>query len=144
MKPKRDAKHQRIFESLVNMLGEENVSDDPAAMLAYSRDWMPDSTRYIPNETVKYLYETAGTHTLNFIVTQKEGCIHSVSVPVEVIASPELDVYQVEGAYCGNDDGKAVVDIMNRMGTTIQMSTKSSTEETVDGKPLGFKQSVKF
>lgn len=40
----RDGKHQIIFESLVNILGAENVSADPAVMLAYSRDWMPDST----------------------------------------------------------------------------------------------------
>jgi hypothetical protein len=40
----KDKKHRRIFESLVNILGVENVSDDPSIMLAYSRDWMPDST----------------------------------------------------------------------------------------------------
>ena len=40
----KNKKHQQIFDSLVNILGKENVADDPAIMVAYSRDWMPEST----------------------------------------------------------------------------------------------------
>lgn len=35
----QDEKHIEILEALVNILGAENVSDDPAAMEAYSRDY---------------------------------------------------------------------------------------------------------
>jgi hypothetical protein len=41
---KKDEKHQKIYESLVSILGQENVSDSPAVMQAYSHDWMPDSS----------------------------------------------------------------------------------------------------
>ena len=40
----QDKKHKMIYAALVNMLGGENVSDNPSVMLAYSRDWMPEST----------------------------------------------------------------------------------------------------
>ena len=40
----KDTKHRVIHEGLVSVLGGENVSDDPSVMLAYSRDWMPEST----------------------------------------------------------------------------------------------------
>ncbi|MBW1855402.1 MAG: FAD-binding oxidoreductase, partial [Deltaproteobacteria bacterium] len=40
----QDKKHKMIYDALVNILGEENVADDPGIMHAYSRDWMPDST----------------------------------------------------------------------------------------------------
>ena len=39
-----DKKHKLIFDALVSMLGAENVSDDPSVMIAYARDWMPEST----------------------------------------------------------------------------------------------------
>ncbi|MDX1777970.1 MAG: FAD-binding protein, partial [Thermodesulfobacteriota bacterium] len=39
-----DKKHKLIFDALINVLGPENVSDDPSVMLAYARDWMPEST----------------------------------------------------------------------------------------------------
>jgi len=40
----KNKKHQQIYEALTSILGLENVSDDPSVMLAYSRDWMPEST----------------------------------------------------------------------------------------------------
>lgn len=40
----KDKRHKKIYDGLVSILGAENVSDDPSIMLAYSRDWMPDST----------------------------------------------------------------------------------------------------
>jgi glycolate oxidase len=40
----KNKKYQQIFDALVNILGKENVADDPAIMVAYSRDWMPEST----------------------------------------------------------------------------------------------------
>jgi hypothetical protein len=40
----QDKKHKIIYDALVNILGEENVADDPSIMHAYSRDWMPEST----------------------------------------------------------------------------------------------------
>lgn len=40
----KDTKHRVIHEGLVSVLGGENVSDDPSVMLAYARDWMPEST----------------------------------------------------------------------------------------------------
>ena len=39
-----DKKHKLIFDALVSILGPENVSDDPSVMIAYARDWMPEST----------------------------------------------------------------------------------------------------
>jgi len=36
--PLGDEKHKRIFDELVNLLGEGNVSDSRAVMKAYSRD----------------------------------------------------------------------------------------------------------
>jgi len=35
----KDEKHQKIYEGLVSILGPESVSDDPAVLQAYSRDY---------------------------------------------------------------------------------------------------------
>jgi hypothetical protein len=37
--PLGDEKHKIIYEELVNILGSDYVSDDPAIMRAYSRDF---------------------------------------------------------------------------------------------------------
>ncbi len=43
--PQGDEKHKLIYEELVNILGPDYVEDDPAIMVAYSRDW---STPFYP------------------------------------------------------------------------------------------------
>ena len=34
-------KHEKIYDGLVSILGEENVSDSPAIMQTYAGDWLP-------------------------------------------------------------------------------------------------------
>jgi len=102
----------------------------------FNGDWTPDYNSTTPNEAVQHFYDTPGIHTLNFIIGQKEGCTNFISVPVEVIAAPVLDI-STEGAYCGEDDGQANVSVIDGTGSYAYYWSTGSTDSLVENLALG-------
>ena len=59
-------KHEKIYEGLVSILGEENVSDSPAIMQTYAGDWLP--AKILNHITPEFVALPASTQDVQAII----------------------------------------------------------------------------
>ncbi len=121
-------------EVLPTCFGDSTVFIDHSTNIAlgstynwdFDGDFNPDSVTTGMPETMKHRFETTGEHTVNYIVQQIAGCNDYVEITVDILPLPEVTLH-TEGAYCGNDDGRAWISTADEdMPLTYNWSTGST------------------
>ncbi|MEX0981114.1 MAG: T9SS type A sorting domain-containing protein [Bacteroidales bacterium] len=125
-------------------LGDSTVFIDSSLNIAYgsNRGWdltgdmVPDILTSDSDNSFKWLFNNAGTHTVTYIVQQVAGCNDFVSLEVPITPSPQLSL-ETSGAYCDTDDGRAVVEVTNMDGPFSYYWSNGTTESTAEQLALG-------
>jgi len=102
----------------------------------FDNDFNPDETFSSPNGIIKHLFATSSPKTVNLLVSQLAGCNNSIAKTISVEPSPVLDVI-TEGAYCGNDNGSASVNVSGSSGPFSYHWSNGSDDTNVIGLAKG-------
>ena len=102
----------------------------------FDNDFNPDETFNAPNGSIKHLFATSGAKSVNLIVSQLAGCNNSLAKTISVEPSPVLDVI-TEGAYCGSDNGTAMVNVTAGSGPFSYHWSNGSNAASVGDLPKG-------
>ena len=102
----------------------------------FDGDFNPEITSDKKYETIKYLYTEAGEHTVNYIVQHFAGCNDYEAVTVTVTPKLTLQI-TTQGAYCGNDDGAATVNVTAGEGPFTYVWSNGQKTNTATGLAIG-------
>jgi parallel beta-helix repeat protein len=102
----------------------------------FNADFQADTTFTYGGSTLKYLFTSAGSNTVNFIVSQLGGCVNLYPVGVNVNPTPLLEVL-TSGALCNANNGSASVNVTQASEPYSYLWSNGSTNATASNLGLG-------
>ena len=83
--------------------------------LDFDNDFNPDASFLTESGEIRYLFSTAGSKTVNLLVTQIAGCNDYISKAFSIESAPVLEILAT-GASCNAENGSALVNVTGGVG----------------------------
>ncbi len=102
----------------------------------FTGDLVPDVYTDNQYDTVKWVFEEAGSSSITYIVQQIAGCNDFITLDAAVIPEPVLQI-ETKGAYCDSTDGWASATVTNIEGPFQYFWSNGSTDSLATKLALG-------
>ena len=113
-----------------------NIAGGSTFSWDFDGDYEPDLINNNANDTVTFYFAAAGEYTTYLQVKQIAGCDDFTTIDVTVSDLPSLEI-TTKGAYCGNDDGEASVEVTGGTAPYDYFWSTGETDTAITGLALG-------